>query len=125
MVRGKAQGRDQHAEKPSQEFMTLLLNVQQQVNEQAALLQQQARTIQRLQQQQGRVVSLECEGPEEEGPNTDSSDRGNGGYDHGNNGAEDLSIGVLRGNLQPQPVRREYLFERFCNMKPPSFKGGY
>ena len=102
MVHGRAQGRDQPAENPNQEFMTLLLNIQRQVNEQAALLQQQARMIQRLQQQQGRVVSLEREGLEEDGPNTDSSNRGNGGYDHGNNGAEELSIGILRGNLQPQ-----------------------
>ena len=122
MVRGKAQGRDQHAENPNQEFMTLLLNVQRQVNEQAALLQQQARMIRRLQQQQGRL-SLERKGLEEEGPNTDSSNRGDGSYDHGNNGAGNLSIGVPRGNLQPQPVQREYLFERFCNMKPPSFEG--
>ena len=62
MVRGRAQGRDQHAESPNQEFMALLLKIQRQLNEQAALLQQQARMIQSLQQQQGRVVSLEREG---------------------------------------------------------------
>ena len=67
----------------------------------------------------------EIKGPEYEDTNTDP---GNGGNDHRGSGVEDSSIGVprgvepgLRGNPQPQPVRREYLFKRFCKMKPPSF----
>ena len=66
-------------------------------------------------------MDLGHKGPKEENPNTDSGNRGNGGIDFEDNGAEDLSIGVprgdepgLRGNPQPQAVRREYLCERFC-----------
>ena len=39
MVRGRAQGGDQHAENPNQEFMTLLLNIQRRLDKQADLIQ--------------------------------------------------------------------------------------
>ena len=84
--------------------------------------------IQNLQQQQqGRVVDLEHEGPEAKVMNMDF---GNGGNERGGNNVKDPPIGAPRGveprigrNLQPQPVRREYLCERLCKMKPPSFEG--
>ena len=49
MVRGKAQDRDQPIENPNPEFMALLLNIQWQLSEHAALMQQQAGMIQNLQ----------------------------------------------------------------------------
>ena len=71
-------------------------------------------------------MDLEHEGPEDKDVNMDP---GNGGNDQGGNGVEDPPIGAPRGvepgirrNPQPQPVRREYLCERFCKMKPPSFE---
>ena len=50
MVRGKAQGRDQPVENPNPEFMTLLMNIQCRLDEQATMMQQQAIMIQNLQQ---------------------------------------------------------------------------
>ena len=63
MVHERAHGWGQPVENPNPEFMALLLNIQRRLNEQAALLQQQAGMIQSLQQQQGRVVSLEPRDP--------------------------------------------------------------
>ena len=70
-------------------------------------------------------MDLEHEIPEDEEVNMDP---GNGGNGHGGNGVEDLPLGAPRGvklrigrNLQPQLVQREYLYERLCKMKPPSF----
>ena len=51
MVHGRAQGRDLLAKKPNPEFMTLLLNIQRRLDDQAAMMQQQAKLIQNLQQQ--------------------------------------------------------------------------
>ena len=75
-------------------------------------------------------MDLEHEIHEEEDVNMDRGNRGNDDNDHRDNGAEDFPIRVprgvepgRRGNPQPQPVRREYLCERFYKMKPPSFKG--
>ena len=55
---------------------------------------------------------------------------GNGGDGLGGNNVIDPPMGAPRGvglgmgrNPQPQPVRREYLCERLCKMKPPSFEG--
>ena len=69
----------------------------------------------------------ENEGPEDEDVNMDHAYDGD---DHGGNGVEDPPIGALRGvepgierNPQPQPVRRKYLCERLCKMKPPLFEG--
>ena len=45
MVRGRAQGRGQLAENPNPKFMTLLINIQRQLNDQATLMQQQAELI--------------------------------------------------------------------------------
>ena len=56
MARGRAQGRGQPVDNPNPEFMTLLLNIQRRLDDQAAIMQQQAEMIQNLQQQQGRVV---------------------------------------------------------------------
>ena len=57
-------------------------------------------------------------------------DFGDGGNEHGGKNVQDPPIGAPRGveprmgrNPQPQPVRREYLCERLCKMKPPSFEG--
>ena len=57
-------------------------------------------------------------------------DHAYGGDEHGGNGVEDPPIGAPRGvepgierNPQPQPMRREYLCERLCKMKPPLFEG--
>ncbi|KAL5559060.1 hypothetical protein UlMin_035271 [Ulmus minor] len=82
MVRGGGQGRGIPAGNPNPEFMTLLLNIQRRLDDQAAIMQQQADLIQNLQQQQG----------------------------------------VAR-NPPPRPMRREYLCERLCKMKPPLFEG--
>ena len=92
------------------------------------MMQEQAELIQNLQQQQqGRVVDLEHERPEDEDVNMDHA---NGGNEHGGNGIEDPPIGAPRGvesgigrKPQPQPVRREYLCERLCKMKLPLFEG--
>ena len=95
MVRGRGQGRGLPAENPNLEFMTILLNIQQQLDDQVAMMQQQAEMIQNLQQQQQeRVVDLEHEIPEEEDVNMDP---GNGGNEHGGNGVEDSPIGAPRG----------------------------
>ena len=60
MVRGRGQGRGIPAGNPNSEFMTLLLNIQRRLDDQAALMQQQAELIQNLQQQQqGRVLNPE------------------------------------------------------------------
>ena len=40
MVRGRAQGKGQQAENPNPEFMTLLLNIQHRLDEQATMMQQ-------------------------------------------------------------------------------------
>ena len=39
-------------------------------------------------------MDLGHKGPEEEDPNTDLGNRGNGGIDHEDNSVEDFSIGV-------------------------------
>ena len=127
MVRGRAQGRDQPAENPNSKFMTLLLNIQRRLDGQATMMQQQAVMIQNLQQRQGGVVDLEHVIPEDEEVNMDPGD---GGNEHEGDGIEDLPLGAPRGveprigrNPQPQPMRREYLHERLCEMKPPLFEG--
>ena len=72
-------------------------------------------------------MDLEHEGPEDEDVKMDP---GNDGNEHGGNDVEDPPIGAPRGveprigrDSQPQPVRREYLCERLCKMKPLSFEG--
>ena len=59
MARGRAQGKGQPVDPPNPEFMTLLLNIQRRLDDQAAMMREQAEMIQNLQQQQGRVVELE------------------------------------------------------------------
>ena len=87
MVREKAQGKGQPAENPNLKFMTLLLNIQRRLDEQATMMQQQAVMIQNLQlQQQERVVDLEHKIPKDEDVNMDPS---NGGNEHGGNGVDD------------------------------------
>ena len=110
MARGRAQGRGQPVDHPNPEFMTLLLNIQHQLDDQAAMMQQQAEMIQNLQQQHGRVVEPELEEPEDEDVNMDFGD-GNGGDGLGGNNVVDPPIGAPRGveqrmgrNPQPQPV---------------------
>ena len=49
MVRGRAQGRGQPVENPNLEFMILLINIQRRLDDQAAMMQQQAELIQNLQ----------------------------------------------------------------------------
>ena len=75
-------------------------------------------------------MDLGLEEPKEEDPNTDPGNRGNGSIDHKDNGVKYFPIGVpsgdepgLRGNMQPQAVRRNYLCERFYKIRPPSFEG--
>ena len=97
MARGRAQGRGQPIDPPNPEFMTLLLNIQRRLDDQAAIMQQQAEMIQNLQQQQqGRVVDPEQEEPEDEDVNMDFGD-GNGGDGLGDNNVEDPPIGAPRG----------------------------
>ena len=108
MVCGRAQGRDQPAENPNPEFMTLLLNIQRRIDEQATVMQQKAVMIQNLQHRQGGVVDLEHEIPEDEDVNMGT---GNGGNEHGGNGIEDPPLVAPRGvepriGRNPQPVRR-------------------
>ena len=43
-------------------------------------------------------MDLRLEGHEDEDPNTDPGNSGNGGIHHGENGAEDFSIGMPRGD---------------------------
>ena len=81
--------------------------------------------IQNLQQCQGGVVDLEHEIPEDEDVNMDP---GNGGNGHEGNVIEDPLLGAPKGvkpriGRNPQPVRREFLCERLCKMKPPLFEG--
>ena len=72
MVRGRGQGSGIPAGNPNPEFMTLLLNIQRRLDDQAAIMQQQAELIQNLQQhQQGRVVNPNQEGPEDGGVHMD------------------------------------------------------
>ena len=110
MARDKAQGRGQPVDHPNPEFMTLLLNIQHRLDDQATMMQQQAKMIQNLQQQQGRVVEPEQEETEDEDVNMDFGD-GNGGDGLGGNNVVDPPIGAPRGvgqgmgrNPQPQPV---------------------
>ena len=42
MARGRAQGRGQPEENPNPEFMTLLMNIQPRLDDQAVMMQQQA-----------------------------------------------------------------------------------
>ena len=87
MVRGRGQGKGLLAENPNSEFMTLLMNIQCRLEDQAAMMQQQAELIQNLQQQQqGRVVDHELEGPEDEDLNMDPGILGDGGNDCGIDG---------------------------------------
>ena len=72
-------------------------------------------------------MDLEHEIPKDEDVNMNPS---NGGNEHVGNGIENPPLGVPRGvgprigrNPQPQPMRREYLCERLCKMKPPLFVG--
>ena len=48
MVSGRAQGRDQLAENPNPEFITLILNIQLRLDEQVAMMQQQTVNIHNL-----------------------------------------------------------------------------
>ena len=128
MVRGRGQGRSIPAGNPNLEFMTLLLNIQRRLDDQVAMMQQQADLIQNLQQQQqGRVLNPDQEGPEDEGVNMDPVYEEE---DLGGNGEEEPPVGAPGGvgprvarNPPPQPMRREYLCERLCKMKPPLFEG--
>lgn len=52
MVRGREQGRGIPAGNPNPEFMTLLLNSQRRLDDQATMMQPQAELIQNPQQQQ-------------------------------------------------------------------------
>ena len=66
------------------------------------------------------------EGPEDDGVNMDpgyeKEDRGSNGEDEQPVGAPGgVGYGVTRN--PPQPMRREYLCERLCKMKPPLFEG--
>ena len=121
MVRGRAQGRDQPEANPNQEFMTILMNIQRRLDEQADLI------LNLQQQQQGRVVE-----PVHEEPGNDDVNMGHagGGDEHRGIDDEDPPLGApggvepgIRRNPRPQPERREYLCERLCKMKPPLFKG--
>ena len=86
--------------------------------------------IQNLQQQQqGRIVDPKVNEFEHENLNIGQGNFGDGNNNHGGNGVEDLPKGMPRGNepkprenLQPQPLRSEYLCERLCKMKLPSFE---
>ena len=92
-------------------------------------MQPQAELIQNLQQQQpGRIADPVGERPEDDGVNMDpvyeEEDR------RGNGEEEELPVGAPVGvghriarNPPPQPMRREYLCERLCKMKPPLFEG--
>ena len=88
MVRGRAQGRDQPAANPNQEFMTLLVNIQHRLDEQADLI------LNLQQQQQGRVVE-----PVHEEPGNDDVNMGHadGGNEHGGNDDEDPPLGAPGG----------------------------
>ena len=50
MTRGRAQGRGQPVDNRNPEFMTLLLNIQCRLDDQAAMMQEAAEMIQNLQQ---------------------------------------------------------------------------
>ena len=50
MVRGRAQGRDQPIENLNPEFMTILLSIQQRLDDQIAIVQQHDVVIQNIQQ---------------------------------------------------------------------------
>ena len=99
MVRGRAKGRDQPEANPNQEFMTILMNIQRRLDEQADLI------LNLQQQQQGRVVD-----PGHEEPGNDDVDMGHadGGNEHGGNGVDDPPLGAPRGvetriGRNPQP----------------------
>ncbi|KAL5578108.1 hypothetical protein UlMin_019807 [Ulmus minor] len=128
MVRDRGRGRGIPAGNPNPDFMTLLLNIQRRLDDQAAIMQQQADLIQNLQQQQGgRVVNPDPEVPEDEGVNMDHDYEEE---DLGGNEEEEPPAGAPGGvgpriprNPPPRPMRREYLCERLCKMKPPLFEG--
>ena len=72
-------------------------------------------------------MDSEQEGPEDEEVNMDPAYEGE---DQEGNGVEDPPIRAPGGvenrvarNPPPQPMRREYLCERLCKMKPPLFEG--
>ena len=48
MVRGRGHGRGLPAENPNSEFMTLLMNIQRRLDDQATMMQQQVELIQNL-----------------------------------------------------------------------------
>ena len=76
------------------------------------------------------MIDPELERLEIEDLNNGQGGYRNGGNNHKGNSIEDPSIGTpvdhgpeLQGNPQPQMVHKEYLCERLCKMKPPSFEG--
>ena len=83
MVRGRAQGRNQPEANPNQEFMTILMNIERQLDEQADLI------LNLQQQQQGRVVEPVHEEPGNEDVNM--------GHANGGNDDEDPPLGAPRG----------------------------
>ena len=91
MVRGRAQGRDQPEANPNQEFMTILMNIQRRLDEQADLI------LNLQQQQQGRVVEPVHEEPENDAANMGHAD---GGNEHGGNDDEDPPLGA-HGGIEP------------------------
>ena len=116
MVRGRAQGRDQPEANPNPEFMTILMNIQRRLDEQADLI------LNLQQQQQGRVVEPVHEEPGNEDVNMVHADGGNDDEDPPIGAPGGVEPGIRR-NPRPQSVRREYLCERLCKMKPPLFEG--
>ena len=88
MVSGRAHGRDQPEANPNQEFMTILMNIQRRLDEQADLI------LNLQQQQQGRVVDPVHEEPGNDDVNMDYAHDGN---EHGGNDDEDPPLGAPRG----------------------------